>query len=91
MSVEAPVPPELRVTTAGLTEAERPVGDDTTEVIATVPEKPLMLASDIVEVLGMPTTTLRLEGLAEIVKSTTFTATVAEWESDPLVPCTVTV
>lgn len=87
--VEMPVPPEARVTLAELTEAERP-DDDTLVVSATTPVKPLMLARVIVDVLDAPATTFILEGLAEIVKSTTFTATVTEWESDPLVLCTVT-
>ena len=48
----------------------------------------------IVEVPALPTVTLTVVGLAEMVKSgrpVTVYVTVAEWDKDPLVPVTVTV
>ncbi len=87
--VDVPVPPEERVTLAGLTEDVRPDGD-TADVRATVPAKPLTLVRVIVCVLTRPAMTLTLDGALR-VKSTTFTVTMAERDRDPLVPCTVTV
>jgi hypothetical protein len=72
----------------------KPVGGDTVSDNATVPVKPLIAETVIVEVPAEPTETLTLVGLAVIVKSgagDTVYVTVAEWESDPLVPVTVTV
>ncbi len=68
----------------------KPAGD-TVEVKATVPVKPFTGATVIVDVAAVPTFTLTLVGLAVTVKSMTVTVTVAEWDSAPLVPVTVTV
>ncbi len=74
----------------GLNEQVRPAGE-TVEVNATVPVNPFTGATVIVEVAVAPARTLTLVGLAVTVKSITVTLTVAEWESAPLVPVTVTV
>ena len=84
-----PVPGDTRETLLGLAEAVSPVGD--TEVARpTVPVKPLMLVMVMVEVLDEPATTVSLAGV-EIVKSVTFTVTVVECDSEPLVATMVTV
>ncbi len=87
--VEVPVPPAVRVTLAGLTETVRPEGD-TAVARDTVPAKPFRLVRVIGAVLAAPVMTVTLDG-PERLKSTTFTATVTAWESEPLVPVTVTV
>jgi hypothetical protein len=84
--VEVPAPP---VTLVGVR-----VQAVLSEVRATLPVKLLRGAIVIVEVPAVFTTTLTVLGLAVIVKSGglfTVYATVAEWESEPLVPVTVTV
>jgi hypothetical protein len=88
-SVEVPVVP--RVTLVGLRlQVALPVA---ATVRLTVPEKPPMLVTVIVEVPVAPALTVILRGLAVTLKSTvmTVTVTVAEWDSGPLVPVTVTV
>ncbi len=87
--VEVPVPPEASVTLVGLTELVRPEGDADV-VRPTVPAKPLTPVRVIVEVVGKPVTTVRLDG-AEREKSVTLTVTLAEWDKEPLVATTVTV
>ncbi len=87
--VEVPVPPEVRVRLAGLTETVRPEGE-TAVARAIVPAKPFRLVKVIGAVLAAPVMTVTLDG-PERPKSTTFTATVTAWESEPLVPVTVTV
>jgi hypothetical protein len=59
---------------------------------ATVPVNPLTAATVIVELAVEPTSTDRLVGLAETVKSTTWNVTggVVERVREPLVPLTVT-
>ncbi len=74
---------------AGLTEAVRAEGADV--VSETVPAKPLSPVTVIVEVPGEPARMLREEGLAEIVKSTTFTVTMTEWNMELVLPVMVTV
>ncbi len=81
------------MTLVGLREADNPDGD-TEAARLTVPTKLLRLTRLIVEVAEEPDWKLTLPGLLEILKSggtTTFTATLTEWESEPLVPITVTV
>jgi len=68
----------------------RPAGE-TTEVRATVPVNPLTGVTVIVEVAVPPELAAMLVGLAVTVKSVTVTVTVAECDSVPLVPVTVTV
>src|SRR2546428_8785053 len=67
--------------------------DGLTEVVrVTVSVKPFTLATVIVTVAEEPTVKLTLVGLAEIVKSegaVTLKVTIAEWDSEPLVPVTV--
>ena len=74
----------------GLRVQLRPAGE-TVEVRATVPVNPLRGATVMVDVPEPPAGKLMLVGLAEIVKSWTVMVTIALWDSDPLVPVTVTV
>ncbi len=69
----------------------RPVAGEIVVVNATVPVKPLTGDTVIVEVPAVPEFVETLVGLAVTVKSVTVTVTVAEWDSEPLVPVTVTV
>ncbi len=69
----------------------RPVAGEIVVVNATVPVNPLTGATVIVEVTAVPEFVDTLVGLAVTVKSITVTVTVAEWDSAPLVPVTVTV
>ncbi len=60
----------------------------------TVPEKPLRLARLIADVPGEPDGRERLAGVPVILKSptgSTATDKAVEWESEPLVPVTITV
>ena len=74
----------------GLSVQASPAGE-TVEVNATVPVKPFNGATVMVDVAVAPARALTLVGLAVTVKSLTVTVTVAEWDSAPLVPVTVTV
>ena len=79
----------LRVILVGLRVHVRPVDGETVFVNPTVPVKPLVAETVIVEVPGEPITTLTLVGLAAMVKSVTVKVAAAECESIPLVPVTV--
>jgi hypothetical protein len=68
----------------------RPAGE-TDEVSATVPANPLTGATVIVDVAAVLAVVVTAVGLAATVKSVTVTVTVAVWDSEPLVPVTVTV
>jgi len=88
-SVEVPEP----VTLVGLNVHVSPVGD-TVEARETIPLNPLSAVTVIVDDPEDPEVKETLVGLAAIVKSggaVTVTATVAECDSVPLVPVTVTV
>ena len=74
----------------GLRVQARP-GGETTDVRVTVPVKPLTGATVMVELAGVPALVVTLLGLAVTVKSWTVKVTIAEWDSEPLVPVTVTV
>jgi len=81
------------VTLVRLREAFSPAGA-TEAARLTEPTKLLRLTRPIVEVAEDPAWKLTLPGLLEILKSggtTTFTATPTEWESEPLIPVTLTV
>jgi hypothetical protein len=65
---------QLTVKTVPETLAVQPVGAALVEN-ATVPENPLIAVNDNVEVLGVPTTTLSEDGLADTEKSTTWKVT----------------
>ncbi len=56
-----------------------------------LPAKPPRLLTVTLEESEVPNPMVRTVGLAEIVKSTTSTVKVAEWDNDPLFPVTVTV
>jgi hypothetical protein len=65
---------QLTVRTVPETLAVQPVGAALVENV-TVPGNPLIAVNDNVEVLGVPTVTLRDDGLAETEKSTTWNVT----------------
>ena len=69
---------------------DKPVGE-TADINDTVPVKPLIGDTVTVELAIVPTVVVMLAGLAETEKSVTVYVTVALWESDPLLPVTVTV
>jgi hypothetical protein len=81
VSVELPEPPEVRVTLVGLRFAVKPDAGTTAADRVTVPENPFRLARLIVEVEENPDWTIRLDELAEMLKSgarVTVTRIVAE-------------
>jgi hypothetical protein len=51
--------------------------------------KPLRALTVTVEIVEPPAVTVKVDGLAEMVKSCTFTLTVEEWLRLPLLPVTV--
>ncbi len=67
-----------RLTDVGLQLTERPVDGETELVSVTVPMKPLRPWNVALDVAEDPSERLREEGLAEMVKSTTFTVIVME-------------
>jgi hypothetical protein len=79
------------VTLVGVKVQVMPVAGDEVAVRDTTPANPLTAVTVIVEVPAWFTLTVTLVGLAAIVKFWTVNVTVAEWESVPLVPVTVTV
>ena len=94
VSVDEAEPPEERLTLVGLSEVVGPDGDEEAER-ATVPEKLFRLANWIVEVTDDPAETVRLDGLAEMLKSGVVpgaTETVCDEDpEDPLESVTVSV
>lgn len=78
---------------AGVRVQVKPVAGDTELVSVTVPVNPLIGATVIVEVPATPALTVTVVGLALTEKSVpgTVKVTVAECDSVPLVPVTVTV
>jgi hypothetical protein len=68
----------------------RPIDGDTVSVKETVPEKPWMLATAIVEVAAIPALVVTLMGLAVMAKSWTVYTTSAVCPSVPFVPVTRT-
>jgi hypothetical protein len=68
----------------------QPAGAVEVKANVTVPEKPLMLFTVIVEVLATPATILNEGGLAVREKSWTVTGTVVVLDNPPLEPVTVT-
>ena len=69
----------------------RPVEGDTADVRATVPVNPWSEVTVMVELPENPVNTIVVVGLAETAKSCTVNVTATEWESELLVPVTVTV
>ncbi len=90
LTVKAEVPDTPRVTFDTLRIALQPVGAPV-GVSETTPVNPLTAVTVIVDTAEDPATKVSDVGLAVTVKSVTVTATVAEWDSEPLVPVTVTV
>jgi hypothetical protein len=91
VSVEVPEVPGDRVTLTGLIpeEAVPEVAPADRDI---VPENPLMLVNVTAALAELPTTTVRLVGFAEIVKSpVTVTSIVVAWMRLPFVAVTVTV
>jgi hypothetical protein len=78
---------EFRTMVAGLNEQVRPVG--TVSVRVTVPLKPLIAVTVIVEFASRFVSTAALVGVALTLKSTPATVTVVEDDSEPEVPVTV--
>lgn len=85
--VELPDP----VTLVGASVQLIPFAGDVVPARLTTPAKPFVAVVVIVDVPGWLTLTETLVGLAVIVKSWTVKVTVAECDSVPLVPVTVTV
>ncbi len=87
---EEPVLPAGRKRLVGLQDIVRLEleGEDTKLML---PEKPPRLVKMMEEVEEEPAARSRDDGLALIVKSTMLTVTVTEWETEPLIPVTVTV
>ena len=73
VSVDVPVPPDVRVMLVGLSEAVVPEGEVDVARL-TVPAKPLRLVRVTVDVVAEPEVTVRLDG-AETMKSVTFAVT----------------
>ena len=90
MQDRAEVPDAPRTMLVGVRVQVKPAGE-TVDVNATVPVNPLTGATVMVEVAAALANAVTLVGLAVTVKSVMVTVTVAEWDSDPLVPVTVTV
>ncbi len=67
-----------RLSDVGLQTAERPVEGETELVSVTVPVKPLRPWIVTLDVAEDPSAMLRGDGLAEMLKSTTFTVIVTE-------------
>ena len=85
MRVEDPVPPDVRLTLVGLTDAARPEGE-TDVVNDTLPEKPFWLVRVMVGMAWPPVGIVKLTGLLEIVKSGEELATVTVFEITPTAP-----
>jgi hypothetical protein len=84
--VEVPEPARL----VGESVQESPVDGDEVAAKVTFPAKPLTPDIVTVEFPALPTVTLTVEGLAEMVKSWTMKVTIVECDFDPLVPVIVT-
>ncbi len=79
----------IRITVVGLSVAPRPEGGEPDS--ETEPAKLPRLERVIVDVVEEPAATMRVAGVAEMLKSTTLTLTVAAWAREPLVPVTTAV
>ncbi len=80
-----------RLSDVGLQTTERPVESDTELVSVTVPVNPSSPWNVTLDVAEDPSARLREEGLAEMLKSTTFTVIVIEWVAEPLIAVTISV
>jgi hypothetical protein len=83
------VPPAINPTGFALNDDEIP-GYEEAAVRLTLQQNPLRLVTLIVPVEKEPSCTVRLVGLALMVKSTTWIGTVMKCVREPLVPVTVT-
>ncbi len=72
--VEVPDPPADNATVVGLRDERGPEGE-TVVVRERLPVRPLILVKEIVELEEVPARSDREPGLAEILKSTTWTVT----------------
>lgn len=95
MRVEVAEPPWVSVMLAGLKATLGPpvTTGDTVNVRLIVPVNPLRLFRVSVDMPDPPAVMATEDGLAEILKSfpwVTVTATVMEWDRDPLSPLTTT-
>ncbi len=89
LTVKVEVAEVPSATDVGLSDVEGPAGD-TSVVSETVPVNPAKLVTVIVDVAEEPSGIVRVLGLADILNSTTWTVTLTEWETPPLVPVTTT-
>jgi hypothetical protein len=90
-TVDVPEPPDVRGMLVGFSDALIPVEGDIVSANPTVPMNPFTLARLIVDEPEAPTGMLTLTGFRAIVKSVTFTLTVAECTREPEVAVTVIV
>ena len=86
--VELAVPPDVRVTLAGVRDAVSPLEEERVRKI--VPVKPFMEVKVIIEVLVLFGVVLMIVGFALTVKSWTVNVKVVEWDRLLLLPVTVT-
>ena len=89
--VDVPDPPDVNEILVGFRVALIPVVGAIVSLNPSVPMNPFTLARVIVDVPDAPIGMLTLAGLEAIVKSVTFTITVAEWTMEPEVPVIVIV
>jgi hypothetical protein len=80
----------VKATLVTLRLQDRPVGDDATAKLV-VPENPLRAVAEITRLALEPADTVSPAELAEIAKSVILRSILAEWNTPPLVPVTVTV
>lgn len=86
-SVDVPEP----VTLVGVSVQVMPADGETVVVSPTAPLNPWSAVTVMVEAPAAPAFVETVAGLAVTMKSWTVNVTVAEWDSIPLVPVTVTV
>ncbi len=94
LQVDVAEPPELNVTLVGEHEAVKPVDGVTDLERVRDPVKPFRLVSVTVDAPDDPTGKATVDGLATMLKlggAITLTLIVDRWDSEPLVPVTVTV
>ena len=89
--VDVAEPPDVKGTLVGFSVALIPVEGDIVSLNPTVPMNPFTLARLTVDEPEVPTGMLTLTGFTAIVKSVTFTLTVAECTREPEVAVMVIV
>ncbi len=89
VNVDVPETAAERATVVWLKDTPRPPGKDVA-VRRTSPENPFWPARVTRDTLDEPAGIVSEAGLADTVKSTTWTVTTAEWNTPKLIPVTVT-